>query len=630
VEVRRSKGINQPLILLSGLIILVGAVFTYYYILNGVFGRIDDSDLIPDAKAVNHYLFGEKPKAAILYSNYTQNILPDKSSWLRDNIGTWQKFFDLMNVKYDIIYDHDIENGDLIKYDLLILPGSRSLSDREILYIKKYLDEGGSVFATSGTASYSADGKWRGWQFLSEVFGINYTREISDSSGSKVHTLRGGLPITADIPTGYPLRVATFDVPMAAEVLDPRTQQVSFWYNYRLEKGLVREELTKSAGIVYGTYGPGRFVWMGFEINSVVGIKDDYVYFERMFHNCVNWLGKKPVAYIKEWPGSYNAAAVIMPVLSKDLNNTGSLMEILSSEKVQATFLVDAVTASQNSSLLRNLSYYGNVSAIVDVGYLTSIHDSINTLNNYASQLRSLEKSKKTIENITGTPVAGIKPYFGLYDRNTIRALLKAGYTYIITDSLNDRSVPRNLIFPEGNVVSMIRSSRDDYEIIRDFNITEPSLQFYTYQEDIDRVLFEGSLFMFQPHTDYQLKPEYVHVAREVISDLKDKNFWITTPEEIANWYSKKNYIELKVDQRGPKRLSLRITNPGVELMEEVIINVQMNLPVEDLSISTEIIGVKPAGYKYDPEKNIIYLFVKDLEQGESRTYYLDYSPVSI
>ena len=155
-----------------------------------------------------------------------------------------------------------IELGQFYKYDLLVLPGSRSLSDKEIIEIKKYIDKGGSVFATSGTASYSDDGKWRGWDFFTEVFGLNFKKEIKNDKFTKLHTLRGNFPITANIPTGYPLRVATWDRPISAEVMEPRTTQVSFWYNFKLDSGLVRENIRKSAGIVSGTYGKGDlFGW---------------------------------------------------------------------------------------------------------------------------------------------------------------------------------------------------------------------------------------------------------------------------------------------------------------------------------------------------------------------------------
>ena len=81
----------------------------------------------------------------------------------------------------------------------------------------------------------------------------------------------------------FRLKVATWDRPMAVEVLDPRTTQVSFWYNYRMDDGLVREEIKKSAGIAYGTYGKGRFMWMGFELNSIIGVQEDYILFRDVY-----------------------------------------------------------------------------------------------------------------------------------------------------------------------------------------------------------------------------------------------------------------------------------------------------------------------------------------------------------
>jgi len=57
---------------------------------------------------------------------------------------------------------------------------------------------------------------------------------------------------------------------MACEVVEPRTTQASTWYNFKRDSGLVRDAIEKSAGIAYGTYGKGRFVWMGFELNSVL------------------------------------------------------------------------------------------------------------------------------------------------------------------------------------------------------------------------------------------------------------------------------------------------------------------------------------------------------------------------
>ncbi len=227
--------VNQFFIILSGIVILISAFLIYYFILRGVYGRFDLDDVIPKQSVIEDFLFGKSPEVAVLYSKYTENTLPVGSTWLNDNLSTWEKFLDNLKIKYDIISDNTVETGKHFKYKLIVLPGTKSISSEEALQLKKYLEQGGSVFATGGIGTYSDDGKWRGWEFLNQVFGIEFSYELKPNEFSKIHTVCGSLPITANIPTGFPLKVATWDRPMAVEVLDPRTTQVSFWYNYRLD-----------------------------------------------------------------------------------------------------------------------------------------------------------------------------------------------------------------------------------------------------------------------------------------------------------------------------------------------------------------------------------------------------------
>lgn len=623
---KRKGGINQGLIILSGLIFVIGALLTYYFILRGVFGKFNTDNLIPSPKIVKSAFAKEKPHIAILYSQYTENMLPEGSTWLNDNIITWKKFLDNSNNLYDIISDETIELGQHYKYGLIVLPGSKSLSEREVVNLKKYIDRGGSVFATSGTASYSDDGKWRGWQFFNKVFGINFVKSIKNDDFTKIHTIRGGLPITANIPTGFPLKVATWDKPIAAEVMDPRTVQVSFWYNYRLENGLARENILHTAGIVYGNYGKGRFVWMGFEINSVIGVQEDYIFFDRLFNNSINWLTYKPLAYYNEWPRGYKAAAIIIPTLSQDIYNINNLLSVLKSERVRATFFVDPYRAEQNKKLVKTLARYGDVGALVDIGYLASINDTSNSLDDYNTQLEKLNSAKLILESVTGKSVTGAIPYYGLFDENTIQALIDAKYKFVITDSLTDRSVPKTIIRGDERLISITKTARDDYEVIRDYGLTLPNYQLYTYQEDIDRILFEGGLYVFKMHTEYQCKPENIGVVRKVIKELKRKNFWITTASELSRWFERKNNVEVKVEPRGESRTVVTVSNPGDQTVNSLVVKVDLNQPARRVSLSSEIIGTKLAKYEYDKVNNIVYLYINDLEKGESRTYYLDYT----
>jgi peptidoglycan/xylan/chitin deacetylase (PgdA/CDA1 family) len=627
VEVKWKRGgISQSLIVVSGLIFLIGAVLTYFFILRGVYGPFNTSKLIPDSKVLRSVISGTKPTVGILYSQYTQNMLPEGSTWLNDNITTWKKFLENEGLKYDVITDKAIELGLLSNYELLVLPGSKSLSDRELIEIKKFLNDGGSVFATSGTASYSDDGKWRGWEFFSEVFGLNFTKEISNDEFTKLHTLRGNFPITANIPTGYSLRVGTWDKPISVEVMDPRTTQISFWYNFKSDSGLVRENIKKSAGIVTGTYGRGRFLWMGFELNSVIGAQEDYIYFDKLFSNSIKWLTYKPIAFAKDWPAGYDAAAMIAPIVDKDPENIENLLNILKSENVKVTFFINPQQAKLNRGLIKSLSQYGEIGSLVDIGYLNSVNDTINSLNDYDTQVQKFKNAKSLLEEITEQKVNGTIPYYGLFDQNTLKALTDDGYSYVVTDSLTDRSVPRKITLDNKDLTIMTKTARDDYEVIRDFGLTDTEFQYYTYQEDIDRILFEGGMYLFKMHTEYQCTSANINVVKEVIDDLKRKNFWIATGKEIENWYARKSSIEIRADKRGANRIALTISNPGSSTANNLVVQVELDAPADKITMDTEIIGTKKAKYDFDKKNKIVYVYVNDLEPNESRTYYLDFS----
>lgn len=620
---------NPFFFLFSGLIVTSFAFLVYLLILKSVYGRYTTADLAPSIDGFKSLVFGTSPEIAILNSEYTRNMLPVKSNSLNENINTWKKFLDNLDQRYEILTDLDIERGDHFRYKLLVLPGSLSLSDREIIQLKKYLTNGGSIFATSGTASYSNNGKWRGWDFFSEVFGVRFAREIGSEEKTKIHTLRGGLPLTSNIPTGFPLRIATWDKPIAVEVLDPRTTQLSFWYNYLLEEGLVREGIKQSAGIVYGNYGNGRFVWMGFEINSILGIKDDYIFFERLFNNSINWLTHGPIAYIRDWPQGFEAAAVISASITSNPSNIENLLQVLQNESIAGTFFIESFFARQNRILVKNISGYGEIAALVDVGYVDAVSGRANFLYDYQTQLANLNNSMQELEKITGKKINGVLPYFGLYDDNTIKSVIASGFKYIITDSLTDRSVPRTIIRGEDRLILITKTARDDYEIIRDNNLTLPEFQFFSYQEDIDRVLFERGLYMMKIHTDFQCRPENINVVRAVIRDLKRKKFWITTANEIQEWYKDKEYIEIRIQKRGNRRVEITVTNPGVNIIDNLVVDIDLNEKAKRITIDTEIIGTKSAGFKHLDGSQFLFLQIDDLRPGESRTYYIDYDRVN-
>lgn len=625
----RGLRVNYLIIFLSGLVLLITGILVFLLIIKNIYGNYELKDILPTKQNIR-LISGElkSKKVAILYSQYTENMLPAGSTWLKDNIDTWKRFIKNSKMNYDIISDQVIELGEHYDYRLIVLPGSKSLSDKELVQLKKYLENGGSLFVTGGPATFSDEGKWRGWDFFTEVFGLKFNKEIKPEETYKVHTLRGNLPLTAGIPTGYALKIATWDRPIYAEVLEPRTTQVSFWYDFRREAGLVREEIQKSAGIAYGTYSKGRFVWFGFELNSVLGVQKDFVYFEKLFNNCINWLTYQPIAYVKDWPADYDAALIFIPTLNQNINNISLLNNLIDLKQFPATFFVDPFAASKNPYLIKSLTKWGDIGAIIDFGYIESPEDTVNELFSKEVQLANLNFAKDTLRKITGTEINAVMPLYGYYNDNTLQVLAAKNIEFLVTDSLTDRSVPELRIRNNKQILIITKTARDDYEVVKKYGLTNPEFQRYTYEEDIDRILFEGGLYVFKVHTEYQLQPQYASVIRDVLRYAKSKKMWITSLKELQEWWKRKHQVEIRYESRSKRRTSIEFTNPGNELVRGLVVEVNLNKKVKNVDITTDIINTPIPKFEVKEGGEVIYFYIDKMEPHETRSLLIDYENV--
>ncbi len=627
---KKEKGVGFLPLMGYGVFFIVTGLYIYMYIMQGVFGNDDYMEYLTPAGFMSLLEGEEKIKIGILYSQYTENLLPPGNTSLNDNIVIWKRFLDQYKLTYTVLADSDIEKGHHKDYALLILPSSKSLSDLQYRNLKSYIDRGGSIFATAGTASFTEKAKWRGWIFFNEIFGVKFRAEIPHDVVTRIHTLRGGLPITSNIPAGYPLKIATWDRPIAVEVLEPRAEQASFWYNYRFDEGLVREGLNESAGIVFGTYGKGRFVWMGFDVNSVIGRQEDYVNFDKLFNNSVNWLLRLPIAYVKDWPGDYKAAALITPTVSEQPANIANLFPILSSENIKANFFVDPSVAETYPDLIRRMAGYGTIGAIGDIGFMLSINDTINKLNDLTTQFNKVKSAKDKLSAISNTKVYSFLPANGLLNDDTYMALIRSGYRVVLTDSLTDRSVPRVVIKGDSAVIALTKTARDDYEVIRDYGLYQQEFQLYTYREDIERVLFERGLYIFKMHTEYQCLPENVWVTRNVIKLLKEKQFWMTDINKLYDWWVQRNRIEIRVLPRSSSRVAVVVSNPGSDLIKEFTLSIELESKSDNFRISSEIIGTQIPKFNFNAAAKKLDLYIKDLKAGQSRSYLVDFERIDV
>ncbi len=620
--------VNYLIIFLSGLVLLITGALVFLLIIKNVYGNYEIKELVPSKENLTFLSSDKKDKVAILYSRYTENMLEPGSTWLKDNVNSWKERIKNAKLNYDIISDQNIELGQHYEYKLIVLPGAKSLSDKEIMHLKRYIENGGSVFVTGGPATYSDEAKWRGWNFFKEVFGMNFNREIKPEETYKVHTLRGNLPITGQIPTGFTLKIATWDRPIYAEVLEPRTTQVSFWYDFRKEAGLVREGIQKSAGISFGTYGKGRFVWYGFELNSVIGVQKDWIYFDKLFNNSINWLVYNPTAFVKDWPSNYEAAMIILPTITEQPNNVNNISNIFGSSKTPFTYFIDPNVAMQNPKLIKSLAKQGDIGIIQDIGYITSPEDTVNKLFSRDVQLASLKFAADSLSKISGKKVVSLMPLNGYYDDNTLLAMSTAGYEFLITDSLTDRSIPEVRFRNKKPIMIITKTARDDYEVVRNYGLVNTEFQRYTYEEDVDRVLFEGGLFVFKIHSDYQLQSQYASVIKDVIKYAKSKKMWLTSLKELQEWWNKKSGVEVRYESRSKRRIAVELNNPKDNKTDAIVVQVNLNKRVKNIEVTSDMINTKIPKHNLSPDGQTIFFYLDKMEPHETRSLVVDFENV--
>lgn len=626
-ELIKGLKVNSLIIFFSGFGILIASVLVFLLIVKNVYGNFELSEILPSKENISNY--SEIEKAALLYSTYTENMEDEGETWVQDNLNTWMNFLTKFNIPYDIITDIDVEKGKHFNYKLLVLAGAKSLSDREISQIKKYADNGGSIFATGGVGTFSDEGKWKGWQFFSETFGMKFTQEISQQDEtSKVHTLRGNLPITAGIPTGYALNIATWDRPIYSEIIEPRVEQVSYWFDYRREKGLVTEEIKKSAGIAYGNYGKGRFIWYGFEINSVIGTQKDHIYFGRLFQNCINWLIYKPTSFIKDWPEPYDAAAIFIPTFDKNFKNSTLLKNLINEYNYPATLFIDADLALSDTTNTKWLAKYAKLNPIIDFTFNSSSKNEDVNLPDIDAQVYHLHTITDTLSKLFGKNIDGIIPKNGRYNQNTLKAMSLENSIYLVTDSLTDRSVPKKVIMGEKSIYIITKTARDDKEVIEKYGLDNLDFQKYTYKEDIDRILFEGGLYVMKFHNEYQLKPENIGVIKDLVDYARSKNIWFTSITNLVKWWQKQSGIELRYETRSKRRISVEVSNHEEYTTDNFVVQIFLNKAVSKIEITADMIHTPIPDFEFDSTEYVLYLYVNNLESDETRIFLVDFDNI--
>ena len=554
------------------------------------------------------YSKDENSKVALLYSGYSEKLLPKTSTLVHDQITFWELFFIQNKINYAVITDDDLESGLSDDYSVLVLPNSIVLSDAELNNVKLFLSDGNSVFANKIVGEKDENGKDRGKEILNTLFGLSYQGVIEKSELSKIHSIKGNTSLSINIPAGFRLRVDASNLPIKAKVNSIHSHALGYWYKDDFPyAGLPDDSLTTA--IAYGTKDKGKFVWIGFDFTEVVGSKTHQEALNNLLINSISWLQGKNSTWVETWPNGKNSTVIVSCDVEFEFDHIINAIKILNQEKIEGQYyiLTDVMTTGAMNQILKN----------GDIGLHGDNHE-VFKFQPYEQQYKRLDAARNILEQKSGRKVLGFRPPETVYDNKTIEALKNIHFAFLASDNIEDRSVPQYfdndkdlLIIPE--------TGYDDYDILIRFKIEDYHKQAERYLLDYKRVNDEGGLYVLNYHSQLQCLKDNVEALRICIDEFKKHNSWITTANEVNDWWRVKNNLSASIKNEYDDSLKIELRNKDSIKAVNVAVGlyyVNLNLN-SNFSVSS---ANKDLKYDFDKENNQLRIYVDELNPFQSKT----------
>ena len=490
----------------------------------------------------------------------------------------WSNFLKEKNVTFDIISQDGFADRNLSSYDVLILPFTLCLSDRDIEKIKEFAaDEKKGIILDGFTGARNETGKWRESSFLSEIIGAYSLSEVKvdgDKGLTSSLILDASSILSSNITPGFRLQINNYNKPISANIIEPRIEVDGYWE----ETPIVYQKkyTTKETGIVHGKYIGARFVWLGFTMGAVTGDIADQKAWQSLLNNMFNYVSFWPIIYKDRWLKGERTAVLFAEDTEDKFENALNAVSVFAEKKVPCTYFCVPELASK---------YY---KVFFDIYSRENFEVGLHGIDVYQgqsleTQIERLQSGKETLEKITGKKLRGFRPPLALYDKNTIQALLKLDYDYMVGDDLKQAS-PEVMLIKKSkglsfgkNIKTLVKfpkTSNDDYDVLERYKMKDKEKMLQLLKQDFDNMYMVGGLYYYSFHTQLMAEDEYIDVIAKFIDYIKEKDVRFYTFSEMHDWWLKTSLgMEVTSVQVAPHRTSIKITNNSINTVEAMKIN---------------------------------------------------------
>ncbi len=156
---------------------------------------LDNKEIFSDHKSVSRVALmwsqntANYYKSSVTVSDFRESLdktAGEDSEFFSDHYNAFYGAYEMLarnHIQHDVIDEVNVTNGDLSKYDLLIMPTCACVSDREAEKIAEFVKNGGNLITTYDTGFYDENGKPATFPKLGALQGMKKIHEFFSYSG---------------------------------------------------------------------------------------------------------------------------------------------------------------------------------------------------------------------------------------------------------------------------------------------------------------------------------------------------------------------------------------------------------------------------------------------------------------
>lgn len=553
---------------------------------------------------------------ALLRSDASARMFPENPEIYYAHERHWENLLRRQGTTFRVVSDRELATS-LGDAAVLVLPAATCLDEPQRKAVTDFLQAGKGVIVSGALGTRNGNCVWQGWEFLNSFTGIRNASTLTPSATIYVG-FAGQLFFSERVPTGYRLEIPSQEITVATA-----DQADAFWSDWMLRPAR-SDSVSDVALAVHGSHASGRIVWYGFNEDLPVERAIDQAILDHYLSAALRWVGKQPMAVLGNWPKRNRAAVLVAQDIQQDYTDAGANASLLKQEGVPAIFLCDSSEAEKHPIELQTFRSEGEVASLGD------------TLEPFGGQLplrqaERLRKAKQSLEGIAGGKVLGFAPPQGLADTATVVALHGAGYRYYLNEMSVTRAVPEIVEFTESvffpfqksEFVKLFRTSFSDFEVIANYGAASlsPSGMAGGFLTDFHRILSLGGVYTFYFHSYLLGAPELRPVVKVVVDNFKTQPVWITTGQDLVNWWLARDRVQVQASKLGTRRIRLDVANMGQVDVRDASVYLFLPYSPKKVRVSSIVFRLQSPQSQMLDHDNILRLDFSNLSAQTNYTY---------